>query len=1144
MKLSFYKKLTLMFILFVILIIISYFIKINYNETNLLTEKFYSRNKQESLLDGIPYEIDGPGEYIITKNHTRQDTGTIFYIFIPNSTQGIRDNQEIIVKANIVGNVVLRAESQINLRHDHPGLIKTEMGVRNLTIKNIYINKSNWFRYDHQDRTYKTSEAKSGILCQKNFGNNSQNILIENCTCDMYCNFGDQSGGFIGAESCNGGNITFKECHLKLSRTSSRFFGTNPDKYPNYGSNCGGFIGPNSVKLSGKLIIENCRIDGENSAIHNGSGGVIGANCGTIHNTQKTITEEFDIIVKNVTCRFKLIRGYVRTTFIPGFGSAPSSSVTVAAYGSGGICGRDYSNILIENCYVYIKEGIETVSGGICGGNSFGSSLSNYNDFGRAFIKNCLVEFNPDSDAVKIKNNSGGIVPNIKKSFDKNTNPNTHASLNNIYFSINNCMVKGASLENLSGGICGDISGTNIYVSITLCVFIGDIGENCGGLIGKSFDGTHTTISIANSYTYGENNGKGIINNIQHSQNNNLILKNCLIKGVTGSLVDLDDVLIIELPHENDFLNIPSQSGNPAPLLINISIENNFQIANFREFHEKAQNRLDKSDNIDTINSDDISWIKRRDFCWNNLKIYLNYESSRVSDDEQLKYLITKDENKLIRSDDDGVLNELIVICIPEKKLNINNFIEISRDNILVKCDEDTINLENPILVNDSWCGFIKSYSKNNIIIENFHLDCRSDTDTPGSGRLINNNGGILSNTLSNYISGGSKHKYTINDCSFKGILTKNSGGILGTVASLDLTLNDCKFIGEIGEYSGGIIGANSYGSNIEIKKCYSIGEKLSNSGGIVGSNTCSRNRFVKIGGFTYGFDNNNVSNLLIEECYSIGNINANAGGIAGRGLGIPGRNASGIVFTSNIIIKSCYSEGDILNNGGGIVGSDSFFNEISFCYSKGNILGTGCGGISGLNSINYGTLASNLTANNQKSIISNCYYYGDVDNQVLISNQQVGPIVGTNSGTLNFLTIKNSLFRKSLELSNENHNFIDNTTKIDDINSTNNFSFTNDFYEKSFNSIEKDNTENLWTRCLNDNWLLKWQPVVCSTESSSTDCESICSNIKNLDIDNTPLDSLCNCKKCCDGKTGYLFNLCNSLDPYFQDLICSTKQV
>lgn len=219
---------------------------------------------------------------------------------------------------------------------------------------------------------------------------------------------------------------------------------------------------------------------------------------------------------------------------------------------------------------------------------------------------------------------------------------------------------------------------------------------------------------------------------------------------------------------------------------------------------------------------------------------------------------------------------------------------------------------------------------------------------------------------------------FTIENCSFTGIISASCGGISGSNTGMggECLIYRCFTSGSIGDHAGGIVGSCSTSTNIcicTIYECYSTGSISPThgyGGGICGSYA---------GGGPFG------GSYIIYNCYSTGSIGPFGGGICGANTGEFG----------TCTIYNCYSVGDI-TSGGGICGyyndsASSGIVNINSCYSLGNI--------SGQSGITGGGIVGQCHQSNYTITVSDCYSIGTV-------NQYANGICGDLNATGTTITI------------------------------------------------------------------------------------------------------------------------------------------
>jgi len=274
----------------------------------------------------------------------------------------------------------------------------------------------------------------------------------------------------------------------------------------------GGIIRPNSkgfycIKCSWKGSILGIYDNNDNNNIL-GSGGICGYNC-------------TDFIIEDCKNKGKI---------------GPSG---------GGICGSGCYNYTINNCKNYGNV-IGDFSGGICGKGDLYPS-TNYTNNINNNIKYCI------SEGEVIGNSSGGIYGS-KCGFN-----NTDSIIVNV--NIYRCINKGKINSFGSGGICGINCGNITYdnqiinnsisnVSISKCINYGNVHRESGGICGKYccniIDDDDDSINIANStinvninecknYSNVRNVSGGILgrfsNNCKNNNTCNIKISKCRTKG-------------------------------------------------------------------------------------------------------------------------------------------------------------------------------------------------------------------------------------------------------------------------------------------------------------------------------------------------------------------------------------------------------------------------------------------------------------------------------------------------------------------------------------------------------------------------------------------------------------------------------------
>jgi hypothetical protein len=224
---------------------------------------------------------------------------------------------------------------------------------------------------------------------------------------------------------------------------------------------------------------------------------------------------------------------------------------------------------------------------------------------------------------------------------------------------------------------------------------------------------------------------------------------------------------------------------------------------------------------------------------------------------------------------------------------NILNFITIGSSNVTINGQFNTITISAlnwPGLVQNGTGVSISPYT--NITIKNLIIN--------SSSTLAINAGWICQLGFCNG---------QILFCSSNGLITSNSGGILGQECYACAATN-CFSTGQIGTYAGGIFG--SYSVNCNTTQCYSFGSIGNYAGGI------------------FGFGNNYIYNGVL---YSPSDI-----------LDQSGSQLHNLLYANNYVdvpsysvAIACYSVGSIGQYGGGIFGYFAYMSRACNCYSLGN---------------------------------------------------------------------------------------------------------------------------------------------------------------------------------------------------------------
>ena len=240
--------------------------------------------------------------------------------------------------------------------------------------------------------------------------------------------------------------------------------------------------------------------------------------------------------------------------------------------GSGGICGYNCTDFIIEGCKN--KGKIGPSGGGICGSGCYNYTINNCKNYGNVigdfsggicgkgdlypstnYINNINININNNikyciSEGEVIGNSSGGIYGS-KCGFN-----NTNSIIVNV--NIYRCINKGKINSFGSGGICGINCGNITYdneainnsisnVSITKCINYGNVHRESGGICGKyccniiddSMNIINSTINVnineCKNYSNVHNVSGGIVGRFSNNSTNNNIcnikISKCRTKG-------------------------------------------------------------------------------------------------------------------------------------------------------------------------------------------------------------------------------------------------------------------------------------------------------------------------------------------------------------------------------------------------------------------------------------------------------------------------------------------------------------------------------------------------------------------------------------------------------------------------------------
>jgi hypothetical protein len=269
-------------------------------------------------------------------------------------------------------------------------------------------------------------------------------------------------------------------------------------------------------------------------------------------------------------------------------------------------------------------------------------------------------------------------------------------------------------------------------------------------------------------------------------------------------------------------------------------------------------------------------------------------------------------------------------IRIPRNIGNVNNYINLGAHNILITGYSGHIGPEDGkrISVPNEWNGLIRNGygeinesgvpinpsneingSCNSFKIKNIHIKCETILKLGGGGvcGMYFDHGIISSSSITNFIE----------NCSYKGNVSKFGGGILGCRSIVNkIKIIKCFYDGDVIDFGGGgICGSEcfSVGKSI-ITSCYSkvnILKSKSNphgsiyakpgAGGIAGSNICSKY-------ITITSTSSNSIGVIIEFCYCCAKeITDFAGGICGYGANIR--------YGSKLTVSNCYFDTDQYDN-------------------------------------------------------------------------------------------------------------------------------------------------------------------------------------------------------------------------------------
>ncbi len=474
----------------------------------------------------------------------------------------------------------------------------------------------------------------------------------------------------------------------------------------------------------------------------------------------------------------------------------------------------------------------------------------------------------------------------------------------NVYGTIRNCYCTGTvNGEELTGG--GGLAGESIFGIITDCYSTVTVNgySMIGGLVGYTYEGT-----INNSYSTGNVTGSnfyigGLVGkNFNGSISNSYSTGTVTAAGYMGGLVGYNFGLI----------------------------SNCYSLSNVSGPNFYTHGLVGRNDTNGVINNS-----------------YYNYETVLINN----SHVITTC----------ALTNELFNAWLPEKSLNISDFLENDGSDYLInnindfkkllafsQFSEYSFKLMNHLDLTTENNFYIPNLSStfngNSYTITNLTLNM-SDFDNVALFGKANNahimNLGLINVNVSGYHATGGlvglNEGGTITNCYISGTVTGTGNYTGGLVGDNQGEISNCYSTGNMsGGYStGGLVGLNINGT---ITNCYNTGSVTATehcTGGLIGTNytstisNCYNTGIVTGQQQTGGLVGSNSGN--ITNCYSTGTV---------TGVSI----TAGLVgYNSDATILKCYSTGTVngVSKTGGLVGFNQYGGNITNSYCTGNVSGT-----------------------------------------------------------------------------------------------------------------------------------------------------------------------------------------------------------
>jgi hypothetical protein len=807
----------------------------------------------------VEYSLDNSGTWIpITvwpvtlRNAVTSSTLNVTFIsdlsFNSSTQYFIMGSQKITVDGS--NNVV-----NINSISNYLGLFQNGTGgptsYSDITVKNLGVISNS-----------STLSDGGGWVCQKLFGDNVTNNIVENC----YSNgtITKNSGGICGRENCT----SVSNCHSTGAIS---------------GSFSGGIFGYSSQYGS---TATNCYSTGDMTgntdvSVINNAGGIFGSsssNC-TATNCYSTgdIGDYFSNYLggifgsdsSNCTATNCYSTGDIGGNYAGGiFGSSSSgtasncySTGTIRRNGSGGIFGSSSSSeAQATNCYSIGDIG-GNYAGGIFGTASSGTASNCYST-GDIFGDQAGGIFGQTSSGSATNCYFIGII---------NSNSSGGIFGGSSTGSATNCYSTGKIMGNGSGGILG-YSSTG---SATNCYSTGQItGLNATG-IGGPADPSYCY------YTDGSTNwldsladaSLNISSNAWTDINLNSLVVPYLLSSFTDTLYDPNSATDASASSASVLtdcsFSIVSVNGLNPSLYTGITIDANTGNISFSslsngayEVNVLATNTNDGysfgtfTNNVTTLDASGSVLVKQ------DVGSDVQYSLDSGTNWTTVVWPFTLNNT--------NTPNTLTITFTTDLSLNsTDQYFIMSSDNITIDGSDNTVNVNvtsYPGLVEN---GTVDTSGNSYITIQNLGVE---------STYTVEQEGGWVGQQ---YFGRNATENY-VENCYSSGTIGLGAGGIFGSYS--EGSISNCYSTGNIGDTAGGIFGQQC-SSQAEATNCYSTGSIGNDAGGIFGQSSqgsatnCYSTGIIGFGGGIFG----PVSSGSATNCYSTGAIDPSGG----QGIGV-----------------------------------------------------------------------------------------------------------------------------------------------------------------------------------------------------------------------------------------------------------------